>query len=257
MNWSEHFKKYIETFAEPLNYDSYFTKDKLDNIKNCINKNKNKNCFTLNDVKISTNFIQKNNLNIKYNNLEDKQTKMVVLGNSSDIFFKVKETLGEIIGKELYIPKNKIFANKNIKINNIDFSKLSYFINYFNKEQQREYIKFTPDCNNINEIKTMLLSTEIKLLGEFVLYNLNTENPGMSFRLKSIIIDYDYKLSKYPYIKKAFDIRYYKMKKERNEIEKKIKEDKVILDSKFNTFKFNKEKLNNSNNKIMELLHAL
>ena len=37
MNWSEHFKTYIETFAEPLNYDSYFTKDKLDNIKNCIN----------------------------------------------------------------------------------------------------------------------------------------------------------------------------------------------------------------------------
>ncbi len=260
MNWSEHFKTHIETYVEPINFETYLNKDTIDNIKNTINKNKDKKCFTLDNIKLSTNFITKNNINIKYSSTDYNKSQMIILGNSSDIFFNFKEKLEkEVFNHEFHlpIPKNKFFANKNVKINNIDFSKLTYFINYFNKEQQREYIKFTPDFDKTDEIKKMLLSTEIKLLCEIVLYNLNEESRGMAIRLKSIIVDYDYKLSKYPYIKKAFDIRYFKMKKERQELEKKVKDDRVIIDSKFNKFKFNKEKLHNSNNKILELLHAL
>ena len=244
MNWSEHFKTHIETYVEPINFETYLNKDTIDNIKNTINKNKDKKCFTLDNIKLSTNFITKNNINIKYSSTDYNKSQMIILGNSSDIFFNFKEKLEkEVFNHELHLPKNKFFANKNVKINNIDFSKLTYFINYFNKEQQREYIKFTPDFDKTDEIKKMLISTEIKLLCEIVLYNLN--------------VDYDYKLSKYPYIKKAFDIRYFKMKKERQELEKKVKDDRIIIDSKFNKFKFNKEKLQNSNNKILELLHAL
>ena len=258
MNWSEHFKTHIDSYIEPINLDSYLTKDTIDNIKNIINKNKDKKCFTLDNIKLSTNFISKNNVNIKYNSVDYNKSQMIILGNSSDIFFNFKEKLEEeIFNHELHIPRNKLFANKNIRINNIDFSKLTYFINYFNKEQQREYIKFTPDFDKTDEIKKMILSTEIKLLCEIVLYNLNEPSCGMAIRLKSIILEHDYKLSKYPYIKKAFDIRYFKMQKERQDLEKKVKEDRVNIDYKFNKFKFNKEKLQDSNNKILELLHTL
>lgn len=248
MNWSETFKNYIEsyTYLDKLDNDSI-----IDNIKNTLKSDTSVKEYRLFDIKLKTNWIRSNDFSIYTNYFNGEENFTLNIVDTNLEHKNIKWIFENYYGKKIDIPINKMFVSENFKINKVKFDKIKYFMEY-NHKNNIEYIKFNPDYNNKMEIKRLLLRSNIKLLMKPAICQSNTI---LTFKLEGIIIDYNPKeVFKYEFIKKIFDAR--KIRNRENFIEhiEKIKEDRVIIDSRFNKYKFNKNKLKESNNKILEIL---
>lgn len=249
MNWTEAFQNYV---------DSYIELDKLDkeSIEKIIDeemKNITKIDYRLfNNIKLKTKWISSADFSFKPNYYTGEELFTLNILDTSSQYNKIREIFENHFEKNFTIPYSKLFIGDNYKINRIKLEKIKYFIEYEHADK-KEYIKFNPNFEDKIEIKKMIQRSNIKLLFKPALCG---NNNILTFKIDSIIINYNPReLFKYDFIKKIFDARKMKNRENFKEYIDKIKEDRVYLDSKFNGFKFSKNKLKNSNDKILEILN--
>ena len=255
MNWTEIFKNYVE---------SYTYLDKLDNssiikiihktVKESVSCEKPIKDYNLFDIKLKTNWINYNNFSINYNSYDkanDENYTLSIMDTNLE-YKNIKWIFENYFEKHFDIPFNKLFISENYKINRIKFDKIKYFIEYPNQNNV-EYIKFNPNFNDKMEIKKLLSKSNIKLLFKPATCKSNTM---LTFKLDGIIINYNPQvLFKYDFIKKIFDVIKKRNKENFTDYIEKIKEDRIIIDSRFNSYKFSKNKLKESNDKILDILN--
>ncbi len=147
------------------------------------------------------------------------------------------------------IKKFKKNVKDSICVNNIEIDKINFFINSDN-----EYIKVNPEVTNKSDIIEILRKNNSEILFYPVLTKTNSNKLYLTLKIKGIIIHYNKYLSKYPFIKRVFDAKRVVDRRLNKEVKEKEKSDKVFLETKFNTYKIGRNKINNSNNKLINLL---
>lgn len=249
MNWSETFQNFI---------DSYIEFDKIDkdliekNIEECFKEETNIDYRIFNKIKLKTNWVSSSNFSFCVNYFGGEENFYLNILDTNSEHNKIRSIFENYLKKHLSIPYSKFFIGDNYKINRIKLEKIKYFIEC--ERPEKEYIKFNPNLNDKMEIKKLIQRSNIKLLFRPALCG---NNNILTFKLDAIIVDYNPKeLFKYDFIKKIFEARKIKNKENFKNFIEKIKEDRVYIDSRFNKFKFSKDKLKNSNDKILEILNS-
>jgi len=256
IDWVETFQNYIDSFLDINQLDPNDIRNKLGEVS----KESLNNYFIFKDIKLKTGWITKDNISLKSNFYDDFDTYTLGIIESTSDHNKIKSIFEDYFKKKLYTPFNKLYLANNYKINKVKLDKIKYFIEHETRDNKIEYIKFNPDFNNKLELKKLIQRSDIKLLFKPILSNLTVieeYDQVLTYKIDSIIINYNPKeLFKYSFIKRIFEARRAKNKEEFTEYIKKIKDDRVYIDNKFNGFKFSKNKLKDSNNRIIDMLNG-
>lgn len=250
MNWEEIFKNFVDSY---IDIDKIDEKETSKNIEEYLKefKNQSKDYIAFNEIKLKTNWVQSNDFFFKQNYYDSDELYTFNIMDSKSEYKNIKKLFEDIVKKPISIPQKKLIISDNYKINRIKLDKIKYFIEYEHSDK-KEYIKFNPNFNDTHDIKKLIHRSDIKFLFRPALSNFQSM---LTFKLDAIIINYNPKeLFKYDFIRKIFEARKMKNKENFREYIEKIKEDRVFIDSKFNSYKFNKNKLNNSNDKILNML---
>ncbi len=253
INWDTYFENYINQYKNVNNIDSGELNTQIST--SVINTKNNDIYMLLKDLKFNSGWLIKNKISILQNLYDKKNTyALTILEDNIDFIEKIKLEFNKIYNKNFYMPQKKIFTVKNFKINNIDFDKVSFLINYDNN---KEYIKFNP-INNFDIISKLIKNGNIQILFRPFISKFNTEIPILGIKIDSIILDWNNNLLKFPFIKKIIDIRKFKeTRKNMNNKNEPEKQEIIILDSKFNKFKNKKSQIINSNSKILNIINKI
>ncbi len=253
-DWNQIFSEYINKFSDVNTIDEEELKNTLQEYKD----NNEQDSIKLYKCMYNSGIIKSpTKLVIKVNiNTLNKNVQMTISMNDLTFVNKINQQINNIFNKSYIVPKDKY--KKSIKINNIEIDKINFFLNY-----NREYIKVNPEEKNIIDIKYMLNRHEYELLFYPVLSQFNNVN-YLSFKIKGIIIHIESNtkyIHKMEFIKRVLDAkRINERKLNRNKEQGKDKEkevDKVFIESKFNTYKVGRNKINNSNKKLISLLSSV
>jgi hypothetical protein len=247
-DWNKIFSEHIGKFTSIsiLNDDELKTilqeyKDKYKFEENKLSSIKLYNCMYNSGV------INKNQVS-----LICKNNKLKLEMYNCTFMNKFSTQIDSVFDNKYIVSSIKKFKNPikdSICINNVQLEKINFFI-----QSENEYIKVNPEVTNNSDIMEILKKNDSEYLFYPVLTRTSDNKFYLTLKIKGIVIHYNKFLSKYPFIKRVFDAKRIVDRKLNKEIKEKDKCDKVFLETKFNTYKIGRNKINNSNNKLINLL---
>lgn len=247
MDWSEQFENYINSYKDIYK----FSPEDLKNVKDIEKTKKNpKHTQILYNVKLQSDWINGKEITFSTKYYFGQVNKyMLFLNENSYIINNIKSIFDSFYNKDFSYSKNK-YNQKSFKINNISESKLKYFLSC-KFDEKTEYIKFTPDFK-LENICQILTNCKFKILCvPWIIQNSNNYMIGL--KIESIVIDYNKNLLKYKSIKDMIDIV---VRNKKKEIKENTRND-IKLEYKFNKYKYKNTKIDESNNRILDLINNL